>query len=284
MVKQKQKKEFEMNDTLLRLSDLRQLGLEGGVMLYLQDGTVAKCRPKFAAIQKKERKNGRLVNVEEIVPFATIFQAISVVKRNNLVIARKFVQNNQSFLRLSGVGYHRKEKKRKERYETLNKAKFISLISTAVLATASSGVFADETTPVIDGSTSPTVSVTAPVPTDKSTDKAPDTSASHVSDGTSGVTAPVTPAPPTTPKSEEKPSTSETVTKTTASNSQIPDPNKVTDKAPEAKPSTEKQAAATETEALPHTGDDTALTVSLTSLGAFLIAAGLGFLPKRKKD
>ena len=166
----------------------------------------------------------------------------------------------------------------------MNKAKFISLISTAVLATASSGVFADETTPVIDGSTSPTVSVTAPVPTDKSTDKAPDTSASHVSDGTSGVTAPVTPAPPTTPKSEEKPSTSETVTKTTASNSQIPDPNKSTDKAPEAKPSTEKQAAATETEALPHTGDDTALTVSLTSLGAFIIAAGLGFLPKRKKD
>jgi len=162
----------------------------------------------------------------------------------------------------------------------LNKAKFISLISTAVLATASSGVFADETTPVIDGSTSPTVSVTA--------DKAPDTSASHVSDGT-GVTAPttpVTPAPPTTPKTEEKPSTSEKVkSKTTASNSQIPDPNKVTDKAPEAKPSTEKQAAATETEALPHTGDDdTALTVSLTSLGAFLIAAGLGFLPKRKKD
>lgn len=175
-------------------------------------------------------------------------------------------------------------RKRKERYETLNKAKFISLISTAVLATASSGVFADETTSVIDGSTSPTVSVTAPVPTDKSTDKAPDTSASHVSDGTSGVTAPVTPTPSTTPKSEEKPSTSETVTKTTASNSQIPDPNKSTDKAPEAKPSTEKQAAATETEALPHTGDDTALTVSLTSLGAFLIAAGLGFLPKRKKD
>ena len=165
----------------------------------------------------------------------------------------------------------------------MNKAKFISLISTAVLATASSGVFADETTPVIDGSTSPTVSVTAPVPTDK----APDTSASHVSDGT-GVTAPttpVTPAPPTTPKTEEKPSTSEKVkSKTTASNSQIPDPNKVTDKAPEAKPSTEKQAAATETESLPHTGDDTALTVSLTSLGAFLIAAGLGFLPKRKKD
>ena len=166
----------------------------------------------------------------------------------------------------------------------MNKAKFISLISTAVLATASSGVFADETTPVIDGSTSPTVSVTASVPTDK----APDTSASHVSDGT-GVTAPttpVTPAPPTTPKTEEKPSTSEKVkSKTTASNSQIPDPNKVTDKAPEAKPSTEKQAAATETEALPHTGDDdTALTVSLTSLGAFLIAAGLGFLPKRKKD
>ena len=275
-------------------------------------------------------------------------------------------------------------RKRKERYETLNKAKFISLISTAVLATASSGVFADETTPVSDGSTSPAVSVTAPVPTDKSTDKAPDTSSSHVSDGTSGVTAPttpvtptppttpkseekpstsetvtptdkapdtsashvsdgtsgvtapttpVTPTPPTTPKSEEKPSTSETVTptdkapdtsashvsdgtsgvtapttpvtpappttpkseekpstsetvksKTTASNSQIPDPNKVTDKAPEAKPSTEKQAVATETEALPHTGDDTALTVSLTSLGAFLIAAGLGFLPKRKKD
>lgn len=180
-------------------------------------------------------------------------------------------------------------RKRKERYETLNKAKFISLISTAVLATASLGVFADETTPVSDGSTSPTVSVTAPVPTDKSTDKAPDTSASHVSDGTSGVTAPttpVTPAPPTTPKTEEKPSTSEKVkSKTTASNSQIPDPNKVTDKAPEAKPSTEKQAAATETEALPHTGDDdTARTVSLTSLGAFLIAAGLGFLPKRKKD
>lgn len=176
-------------------------------------------------------------------------------------------------------------RKRKERYETLNKAKFISLISTAVLATASSGVFADETTPVSDGSTSPTVSVTAPVPTDK----APDTSASHVSDGTSGVTTPttpVTPTPPTTPKTEEKPSTSEKVkSKTTASNSQIPDPNKVTDKAPEAKPSTEKQAAATETEALPHTGDDdTARTVSLTSLGAFLIAAGLGFLPKRKKD
>ena len=234
-------------------------------------------------------------------------------------------------------------RKRKERYETLNKAKFISLISTAVLATASSGVFADETTPVSDGSTSPTVSVTVPVPTDKSTDKAPDTSASHVSDGTSGVTAPttpVTPTLPTTPKSEEKPSTSETVTptvptdkstdkapdtsashvsdgtsgvtapttpvtptlpttpkseekpstsetvksKTTASNSQIPDPNKVTDKAPEAKTSTDKQAVTPETEALPHTGDDTALTVSLSSLGAFLIAAGLGFLPKRKKN
>ena len=140
------------------------------------------------------------------------------------------------------------------------------------------------TTPKTEEKPSTSETVTAPVPTDK----APDTSASHVSDGT-GVTAPttpVTPAPPTTPKTEEKPSTSEKVkSKTTASNSQIPDPNKVTDKAPEAKPSTEKQAAATETEALPHTGDDdTALTVSLTSLGAFLIAAGLGFLPKRKKD
>ena len=217
----------------------------------------------------------------------------------------------------------------------MNKAKFISLISTAVLATASSGVFADETTLVIDGSTSPTVSVTPTVPTDKvpdtsashvsdgtsgitapttpvtptppttpkseekasssetvtptvPTDKVPDTSASHVSDGTSGITAPttpVTPTPPTTPKSEEKPSTSKTKkSKTTASNSQIPDPNKVTDKAPGAKPSTDKQAVAAETESLPHTGDDTALTVSLTSLGAFLIAAGLGFLPKRKKD
>ena len=167
----------------------------------------------------------------------------------------------------------------------MNKAKFISLISTAVLATASSGVgvFADETTPVSDGSTSPTVSVTPTVPTDK----VPDTSASHVSDGTSGVTAPttVTPAPSSTPKSEEKPSTSKTKkSKTTASDSQIPDPNKVTDKAPEAKLSTDKQAAAAETESLPHTGDDTVLTVSLTSLGAFLIAAGLGFLPKRKKD
>ena len=165
----------------------------------------------------------------------------------------------------------------------MNKAKFISLISTAVLATASSGVgvFADETTPVSDGSTSPTVSVTPTVPTDK----VPDTSASHVSDGTSSVTTPVTPAPPTTPKSEEKPSTSKTKkSKTTASDSQIPDPNKVTDKAPEAKLSTDKQAAAAETESLPHTGDDTVLTVSLTSLGAFLIAAGLGFLPKRKKD
>ena len=171
----------------------------------------------------------------------------------------------------------------------MNKAKFISLISTAVLATASSG-FSLRNNACIDGSTSPTVSVTAPVPTDKSTDKAPDTSASHVSDGTSGVTAPttpVTPAPPTTPKTEEKPSTSKTVTPTVPidkSTDKAPDPNKVTDKAPEAKPSTEKQAAATETEALPHTGDDTALTVSLTSLGAFLIAAGLGFLPKRKKD
>ncbi|MDU5047223.1 hypothetical protein [Streptococcus sp.] len=67
---------------------------------------------KVRSNSKKRAKNGRLVNVEEIVPFATIFQAISVVKRNNLVIARKFVQNNQSFLRLSGVGYHRKEKKR----------------------------------------------------------------------------------------------------------------------------------------------------------------------------
>ena len=144
------------------------------------------------------------------------------------------------------------------------------------------------TTPKTEEKPSTSETVTPPVPTDKSTDKAPDTSASHVSDGTSGVTAPttpVTPAPPTTPKTEEKPSTSEKVkSKTTASNSQIPDPNKVTDKAPEAKPSTEQQAAATETEALPHTGDDTALTVSLTSLGAFLIAAGLGFLPKRKKD
>ena len=166
----------------------------------------------------------------------------------------------------------------------MNKAKFISLISTAVLATASSGVFADETTPVIDGSTSPTVSVTPTGPTDK----VPDTSASHVSDGTSGITAPttpVTPTPPTTPKSEEKPSTSKTKkSKTTASNSQIPDPNNVTDKAPGAKPSIDKQAVAAETESFPPTGDDTALTVSLTSLGAFLIAAGLGFLPKRKKD
>ena len=43
-----------MNDTLLRLSDLRQLGLEGGVMLYLQDGTVAKCRPKVRSNSKKK--------------------------------------------------------------------------------------------------------------------------------------------------------------------------------------------------------------------------------------
>ena len=166
----------------------------------------------------------------------------------------------------------------------MNKAKFISLISTAVLATASSVSLSAQTTPFFDVSSSSSVRVTPTVPTDK----VPDTSASHVSDGTSGITAPttpVTPTPPTTPKSEEKPSTSKTKTTTTpAANSQIPGPNKVTEKAPGAKPSTDKQAVAAETESLPHTGDDTALTVSLTSLGAFLIAAGLGFLPKRKKD
>lgn len=99
-----------MTDTLLRLSDLRQLGREGGVILYLLDGRVAKCRPKFAVVQKRERKNGQNVTVEEIVSYASIYQTITLIKRNNLIIARKINRGNDSLLRLSGVGFHRKEK------------------------------------------------------------------------------------------------------------------------------------------------------------------------------
>lgn len=101
-----------MTDTLLRLSDLRQLGREGGVMLYLHDGTVAKCRPKFATVTKRQRQNGQIVNVEEIVSYASVYQAITCVKRNNLIIARKISHEDQSLLRLSGVGFHRREKEK----------------------------------------------------------------------------------------------------------------------------------------------------------------------------
>ena len=101
---------FTINPTdnfILTLSDLRQLGRQGGAMLILDDGRRAIVKPKFALIVHKKWQGGHLVEEKEVVSFHTIYPAIMLVKRKHFVIARRVRRKKERLLTLTGQGYHR---------------------------------------------------------------------------------------------------------------------------------------------------------------------------------
>ncbi|WAI92208.1 hypothetical protein MP619_06690 [Streptococcus dysgalactiae] len=98
---------IKKTDTEVTISDLKNLGRQGGVTARLDSGEVVTLKAKYATRTRKAIVAGQETEVEIIVYYADIYKQIRTIKRKNLVIARKVKQNNQTILQLTGKGYHR---------------------------------------------------------------------------------------------------------------------------------------------------------------------------------
>ncbi|HFH8540391.1 hypothetical protein C1H88_00110 [Streptococcus agalactiae] len=96
------------DQSIMRLSDLRCLGRQGGAILTLDDGRQALIKPQFAVvIRPGKHTNDPSYETSEILRFHLIYHAITIVKRKHFIIARKIQRNQRSQLVLTGIGYHR---------------------------------------------------------------------------------------------------------------------------------------------------------------------------------
>lgn len=98
----------QSDQTIMRLSDLRCLGRQGGAILTLDDGRQAMIKPLFAVvIRPSKHPQHQSFNNQKILRFHDIYQAITIVKRKHLIIARRVRRPHGTKLVLTGIGYHR---------------------------------------------------------------------------------------------------------------------------------------------------------------------------------
>ncbi|HEP5052606.1 MULTISPECIES: hypothetical protein [Streptococcus] len=99
---------IDENETVVTLSDLKQLGKQGGATALLEDGTLLTLRGRHATRRTKGYVDGILKEIDVIIPYPKILNQIRTIKSQNTLVARRI--NRQSPLRLTGRGYHRKGK------------------------------------------------------------------------------------------------------------------------------------------------------------------------------
>lgn len=95
------------NTNEVTLSDLRQLGKEGGVTARLDNGDELNLRPRFGTVKRQGYVNGILQPVDIRQDYVAIYAHIRTIKRGDILVARREKQGKKFILKLTGKGYHR---------------------------------------------------------------------------------------------------------------------------------------------------------------------------------
>lgn len=99
-----------IDETTVRLRDLKNLGKQGGATARLEDGTDLILKPDCAVKQARGYVDGVLKDVEFRLPYKKVYDQIRTIKRDAQVIARKVKTPSGVELRLTGKGYNSKNK------------------------------------------------------------------------------------------------------------------------------------------------------------------------------
>ena len=99
-----------IDETTVRLRDLKNLGKQGGATARLEDGTDIILKPDYAVKQARGYVDGVLRDVEFHLPYKKVYDQIRTIKRDAQVIARKVKTPSGMELRLTGRGYNRQTK------------------------------------------------------------------------------------------------------------------------------------------------------------------------------
>ena len=99
-----------IDETTVRLRDLKNLGKQGGATARLEDGTDLILKPDYAVKQARGYVDGVLKDVEFHLPYKKVYDQIRTIKRDAQVIARKVKTPLGMELRLTGRGYNRQTK------------------------------------------------------------------------------------------------------------------------------------------------------------------------------
>lgn len=102
-------------DTEVTISDLKTLGLHGNVTAYLETGETLFLKAKYGIIKRRAVVGGERQMVDVVTPYADIYKQIKTISRHHLIIARKARRMGRPILLLTGKGYHRPKKTKKNR-------------------------------------------------------------------------------------------------------------------------------------------------------------------------
>ncbi|ESR10538.1 hypothetical protein DIX59_10030 [Streptococcus iniae] len=89
------------------ISDLKEMGKQGGATARLESGETVTLRKNYGTIKRPILIENRKVLGDVIVRYVDIYEQIRTVKRNNLLVARRVRQGKVTSLKLTGIGYNR---------------------------------------------------------------------------------------------------------------------------------------------------------------------------------
>ncbi|MGI1739242.1 hypothetical protein [Streptococcus uberis] len=89
------------------ISDLKEMGKQGGVTARLDSGQTVTLRKDYGTIKGQVIINNKKTIGNIIVNYSDFYQQIRTLKRNHLLIARRVRQGEKTMLKLTGKGYNR---------------------------------------------------------------------------------------------------------------------------------------------------------------------------------
>lgn len=99
---------------IVRLRDLRNLGIQGGATARLEDGTDLILKPNYAVKRARGYVDGISKDVEFHLSYKSIYDHIRTIKKDGHLVARKVRSPSGFVLRLTGKGYKPEKRKGKK--------------------------------------------------------------------------------------------------------------------------------------------------------------------------
>lgn len=93
----------------LTLSDLHQIGREGGATAHLETGEEVELLAAHATVNRKGYVEGVLQPVKVVLSYSDIYPQIRTIKRYDVLIARRVKEGRKTILKSTGRGYHREK-------------------------------------------------------------------------------------------------------------------------------------------------------------------------------
>ncbi|ELY5747361.1 hypothetical protein RYR35_000585 [Streptococcus iniae] len=97
----------EKSGQILTISDLKQLGKQGGATARLFSGQEVTLRANYGTIIRQAIVDGQRMEVDVMMFYPELYKQIRTLKRNHLLIARRVKIGKRKILQLTGKGYHR---------------------------------------------------------------------------------------------------------------------------------------------------------------------------------